>query len=565
MDSAQSSRVSGSRFHLLLIVLVGVVAMSPELVLGATVSDSFRYNLLWPEQVAALFREGHLYPRWLPHAWAGLGNPTFYFYPPLFFWVAAVIDAVTFGALTPERFTPLATLLVLAASGLTMRAWLSAHVAPRRALLGAFAYMVAPYHLYDIYARGALAEAAAYASVPLIALALTRLRAGRALGLPLLAIGYGALLLMHLPSALLVTVFLIAPYVVFEAVGADRRVRFLVLAFAGGLLGIGLAAIYLVPAVGLLPYASADALSASFYRPENWFFWHVNAGQFGGRMMLIIPISIAALLLAGASGLVAWRTSREALFWPGLAAVLVIVIAGAIPPIWQLPALRLVQFPWRALVLVEFAAVTAVAVTAPPLRNPVVLAGAATLALGYAVLAVLMVHVIGRTWSAQQRAAAEIRRDYADAPEYLPAGTKIVQGSGPAPEHIELPTLRNARATDPRAKVAATADTDGAMVVLVDSPVATEVVLPRFYFPHWRLRDRLGHAVPIAPTPAERLVSFPAPAGRASFRLSLGSAPYEGTGEMVSLVALLLLGAAVILTRARFSGRPLPAGENAIG
>src|SRR5207302_65715 len=321
-------------------------------------------------------------------------------------------------------------LLVLAASGLTMHAWLRAHVAPLRALLGAFAYMVAPYHLYDIYTRGALAEAAAYASVPLVALALTRLRAGRAQALPLLAIGYGALLLTHLPSALLVTVFLIAPYVVFEAVDAERRVRFIGLALAGGLLGIGLAAIYLVPALGLLPYASADALSASFYRPENWFFWHVNAGPFGGRMMLIIPVSAAALLLAGAAGVARRRNaSREALFWVALAVVLVILIAGVVPPIWKLPGLALVQFPWRALVLVEFSVVTALAITGPPLRKPLVLAGAASLAVAYSVLGMLMAHVIGRTWNEQASAATAIRRDYADAPEYLPAGTSIVQGN----------------------------------------------------------------------------------------------------------------------------------------
>src|SRR5438309_2066139 len=178
--------------------------MSPELVLGATVSDSFRYNLLWPEQFAALVRDGHLYPRWLPHAWSGLGNPTFYFYPPLFFWVSAAIDTVTFGGLPPERFTPLATLLFLAVSGFAMRAWLEEHVTPRRALLGAIAYIVAPYHLYDIYLRGALAEASTYALVPLVALALKGLADGRLRYLPFLAIAYGALLLTHLPSALLV-------------------------------------------------------------------------------------------------------------------------------------------------------------------------------------------------------------------------------------------------------------------------------------------------------------------------------------------------------------------------
>lgn len=205
------------RLPLLLILLAAVALMVPELALGLSLSDSFRYNLVWTEQFAALFRDGHLYPRWLPLSWHGLGSPTFYFYPPLFFWVTALIDAATGGLLPAERFTPLGTLALLATSGAAMYAWLRAHAAERPALLGAFAYMAAPYHVYDIYGRGALAEASAYAAVPLIALGLKRLAEGRARYLPLLAAGYAALLLSHLPSALLVSVFLIPPYVIFEA------------------------------------------------------------------------------------------------------------------------------------------------------------------------------------------------------------------------------------------------------------------------------------------------------------------------------------------------------------
>jgi len=243
----------------------------------------------------------------------------------------------------------------------------------------------------------------------------------------------------------------------------------------------------------------------------------------------------------------------------------VIVIAGLVPPIWKLPGLALVQFPWRALLLVEFAAVTALAMTAPPLRKPLVFAGAATLVFAYVILGFMMVHLVAGTRAKQGSAAAEIRRDYSDAPEYLPAGTMIVQGNGPAPEHVELPTLRTARGVDSRARVAVAAASDGAMAVLIDSPAPTEVILPRFYFPHWQVRDGLGRLIQTTPTSTGRLVSFHAPAGRASFRLSLGTAPYERTGEIVSLVALLLLGAALVTTRTRRSAGPFRTEGNALG
>src|SRR3954452_12453815 len=124
-----------------------------------------------------------------------------------------------------------------------MRAWLRVH-ADRRAIAGAVAYMVAPFHLYHLYGSGALAEASAYASVPLVLLALARLGEGRTRVLPVLAISYAALLFSPLPTTLLVPLFLVALYVALVAAGAERPIRFLTLALAGGLLGIALAAVF---------------------------------------------------------------------------------------------------------------------------------------------------------------------------------------------------------------------------------------------------------------------------------------------------------------------------------
>lgn len=456
----------------LLIILVAVAAMGPELATGLTVSDSYRFNLLWPEQFGELFRSGDLYPRWLPRSWEGMGSPVFYFYPPLFFWVTALVDAVFGGALPPERFVPLASLIVLAASGIGMRAWLGAHVSERRASLGAIAYMIAPYHLYDIYGRGALAEATAYASIPLVMLGLARFGENRTRFLPLLALGFGALLLSHLPTALLVSLFLIPPYVAFVASRSARRTRFVWLAFAGGLLGVALAAVYLLPALALLRYVSPAALSGRFYQPESWFYWHLQVGPVGGpRMFLIIPTSLAALMFAAAT-VRAMRSARphgELLFWAGLTALLVLVIAGAVPFVWKLPGLSLVQFPWRALVLVEFTTVTMLAIRAPSLRNFGAAAGLLFLAFAYCVLLMMAGHTLGRTLSGQVRTAAEIRSKYWDAPEYLPAGTRIVQGSGPDDVQFDVPRLPVASATEPHAKLTVSPAKDGGMTLDVNS------------------------------------------------------------------------------------------------
>jgi hypothetical protein len=535
----------------LLIILVAVLAMAPELTVGLTVSDSYRFNILWPDQFGDLFRSGHWYPRWLPLSWGGLGSPNFYFYPPLFFWGTSVFDLLTGGLLPPERFVPLGTLTFLAMSGLTMRAWLKMHVSERAALVGAIAYMLAPYHLYDIYARGALAETSAYAVLPLVMLALARIGEGRTRYVSLLALAYGALLMTHLPTALLVSLFLIPPFLAVLAMRSSHRLAFLCAAATGGILGIGLAAIYLLPALTLLPYVSPAALTGSFYRPDRWFFWHVQAGVMGARMFLIVPVTLAGAVFAlGVMRSGAQR--RHALLWSAITLMLAILVAGLVPPVWNLPGLKLVQFPWRALLLVEFAAVTMLAIAPPRLRSFEGLGGSLLAVFAYSVLLLMIGHTVARTWDGQKRTAAQIRLRALDAPEYLPAGTRIVQGSGPDDVSFDLPKvpLASARAAD--ARISASEAIDGGMILRVTSPKPTIVSLHRFYFPHWRLRDGNGQLIPVKPPHArQKVVTFAAPAGRSIFRLEHGLAPNEILAQIVSLCAALALSVMLSLTWTR--------------
>ena len=467
--------------------------------------------------------------------------------------MTSAFDTIARGALGPEQFVTLGTLTLLATSGLCMRSWLLVHVSRKRALAGGVAYVLAPYHLYDIYARGALAEASAYASVPLIMLALARLSDGRRGALPLLSVAYAAVLFSHLPTALLVSLFLIAPYVTFLAATSVRPLRFIASSLTGGLVGIGLAAIYLVPALTLLTYVSARALSGGFYRPDNWFFWHIRAGLMSARMYLIVPVTLAAFALAAQSVRAARGSAahRSALFWASLTIFLTVIIAGVVPGVWHLPGLKLVQFPWRALLLVEFTTITMLTLHFPRLKSPMALCAAALLAFAYCVLALMIGHTTARTQKRQEQTAAEIRAGYLDAPEYLPAGTKIVQGAGPDDLWIQLPQLPLAHADSPAAEVRVSEADDGAMTIKVVSPSPTRLVLRRFYFPHWRAEGADGRPVALSPDPRDKVVTFRVPAGYSTIRLFHGAAPHQDQASLASLLALLAVAIMAVLARLR--------------
>jgi hypothetical protein len=218
------------------------------------------------------------------------------------------------------------------------------------------------------------------------------------------------------------------------------------------------------------------------------------------------------------------------------------LIAGVFPMVWEWPGLKLVQFPWRALLLCEFTTVTLIVIGALSMKNLFMLAGTATLTFAYVAFGLIAAHTIGRTWTRQQQAAAQIRADFWDAPEYLPAGTRIEQGDGPDDVHVVLPRMALATATNPQAKVDVSQTPDGGMTVIVSSAQPTQVNLRRFYFPHWQLYDSTGQPLAIVGDPRDRVVRFRAPAGRSTLKLVVGTAPYEVLGKTVSIIALIFLG-----------------------
>ncbi|MFC3070299.1 integral membrane-like protein [Phenylobacterium soli] len=376
------------------ILLVATALMAPLLIAGANGLDSGAYNYTWTRQFAEGLARGELYPRWLPGSFRGLGSPAFFFYPPLAFYLAGGLDLL---GLPTWQAINVAALLGLAASGAAMWLWLRDKTP--HALLWACLYMAAPYHLTDIYVRAALAESYAFAWLPLIALGME--------GRPrLLAIAYAGLILTHLPTAVLASLFLIAPML------TRLTMRQLAGAAVAGTIGLGLAAIYLAPALTLQGHISTDQLGNIALPPDRATLW---SGAIAPQHLAIVA---ALTALAGATLWTARRRGQPWLF-AAIALAALAMAAGLVPVLWRAPVLRQVQFPFRALAIAEFAVVTALALAPPPrawLRLGVGLAVIAwTASATYAAILVPAAN-------APQRLKA-IERTLQDAPEYMPPGT----------------------------------------------------------------------------------------------------------------------------------------------
>lgn len=348
------------------------------------------HNVVWTSQFGTEMASGNLYPRWLPHSFDGLGSPTFFFYPPITFWVAGAFDALGLSTLAAINATGLLFLFI---SGGTMYIWLRGR--SRWPRLGAAAYMIAPYHLMDFYVRGALAEFSAFAWLPLIALAIERMPDRRAL--PLLALSYCGLLLTHLPTAMLTGIFLIVPLAARKL--WHDRLALLPLA-ASGMFAFGLSAFFLLPALTLQGEISSSLLWTRHYSPSTWTF-------FASSDRLSDPVVYCL-----AFGLIALSWSARS-FWTAITAGAALAAAGLVPYIWEIEPLTRAQFPWRLLAIVEFAAITSVATCTQRPRGLAValtLVGYSYLSWGVLTARNLSVELEYDRWVSQ----------YPEAAEYLP-------------------------------------------------------------------------------------------------------------------------------------------------
>ncbi len=278
------------------------------------------------------------------------------------------------GLVMSWRLVPIAlTFLLLAATGLATRALARRVLAEAPATLAGCAALFCPYALFTAYERSAFGEMAGFWIPLLLKFAIGEQETGnknwaRGLnGSVAIAMVIAGAWLSNAPVGVMASYMLAA-----VAAGLALRQRSwkpVVRASIGVVLGLGLSAIYLVPAAWEQKWVDiAQATSDPGVRVENgWLFaYHLDPALAAHDSVLQRVSMIAAIMiaLAVAGLIVAWmrgqfrnnnRSAREV--WLVLAAIPVVVLFLQLPislPVWNLlPKMRFLQFPWRWLVAVE--------------------------------------------------------------------------------------------------------------------------------------------------------------------------------------------------------------------
>jgi uncharacterized membrane protein len=347
------------------IVLLTLPALVPLARSGFFESHDGLFHVYRLDALDRAVRAGVLYPRWFPQFAFGYGHPVLNFYGPLsYYW------GLPFTLLGADAVLGLKLVFAsrLVASGLAMYLFARSYMERAPALVAGVFYAYVPYHLLDLYLRGALAEFLSFVWFPLLLWAFHALvqaapparLARMALAVLLLA----GLVVTHSLSALIFAPVLLA-YLALLLIQA--RSREAVGAVAAALvLSVALSAFYWLPVLAESQYVGLSSGVSQGYRDHFLTLGNVlsldltypHPTETGS--MPPFPLGLAQIaILVAAIFLAFLRTARQrvTLFFVGVGLVSAFMLTTISEPVWRLcePVLAYLQYPCR------FQALTALA------------------------------------------------------------------------------------------------------------------------------------------------------------------------------------------------------------
>lgn len=559
---------------LLLIAVVGTVFSVPNLVFGISHGMSHLYNISWTYEFNRLFWSGDPYPRWLDGLNNGVGSLAWWIYAPLPFYVNALTGGLFCAGCEPTVQVAIGEWLMLLASGMTFFALARQYAKGWPALVGSVFYMLAPYHFeIDLWRRQAIGEFAAYIWMPLVVLYFERAVRQQPRALALGALVYAALVLSHLPAAVLFSLSL-PLLALFHAV-RNRSVQPLLVLGGMVVLGLALSSIYLLPALSI---QAIDIYSHTGFHPwhyyAHWFFLDGKAepdAQFATRLCVIwLTNTIAAVLLfIAAGGLDAGPRRHDLRWWLAACALVAFMVTPLSVPVWELlPFLQQVQFPWRIMIVTDLAlAMLGVfaldALLASATRARAALVAAAGLLIVVVGLAdwrqfTNFTYFYDRWHTTERQGDQRALQIGTDTPEYLPMWVKIDQS-----ELVRLvENMPRASLLSGSGNVEAVQWANRQLGLRVRLSTEAEVQLRQVYVPWWQARvegQGAAQAIATAPAPRTGLLTLRLPPGDYVVHVTLLTPPVERAGQAISAAALLVLGWLLIRARRR------PAGPSAAG
>lgn len=317
-------------------------------------------------------RDGQIPCRWVPDLGGLYGYPLFNYYAPLSYYVG-------------EFFYLLSGNLMFSAKMMFAIPFVGAYIfmfllgrklwGSWGGLLSGVFYSFAPYHAVVFYVRGAMGEMWSLMFFPAIFWAVVRLKESKTVGnFSLLAIFIALLALSHnLSTMIFLPVTLAFAVILFTQ---KKDFKFLTILLASVILGLSLAAFYLLPVVAEKELVHVETTVSGYFSNtehfkglrklflDNSWGWgasvrEVPGGERDGMSFQIGWVHVLGWLAAITAAVYLWRKDRRVSILVGFLSAIAIGSIFMVNPrsdfMWKLiEPLRFLQFPWRFLMLVIF-------------------------------------------------------------------------------------------------------------------------------------------------------------------------------------------------------------------
>jgi hypothetical protein len=375
-------KVWGIDPYLLLTLVLTIFALGPLLQPGYFWgTHDARHNVYFLFEFDRSIQDGIWYPRWAPDFTFGYGYPFFNIYGPLAYYVGEVFHLFGFDFVSSVKIV---FGLSIVFSGLAMYLFVRRLMGPKAGLVAALVYVYVPYHIFDLYVRAALAESVTFVFVPLVLWGCYEtVQNPRLTHIVGLGLAYAGLMFTNQLVTLLYTLLVVPAYLimlVLAQVNRTQRLRELsresffplmanllrvsIPPLAGLLLGLGLSAIFWIPALTEFKYVRVDQWYAGRYdyRDDFVYFFQLFSPTWGfgtsgpgpgdtvSFQLGAVPFVLSVLSLAVLKQAKDWALRRQILFFQAITLVAIFLLLPAAATTWELLSpVRFAQFPWRYL------------------------------------------------------------------------------------------------------------------------------------------------------------------------------------------------------------------------
>jgi hypothetical protein len=324
--------------------------------------------------------DGILWPRWGPDWGFGYGYPFWNIYGPLAYFVGEGLYLLGFDYVPAVKIVFALSVLGSAAA---MYLFVRRLLGRPAGLVAGLVYVYVPYHLFDLYVRAALSESFGFIFIPLVFWGFfelvdrPRLNAfiGTGLAYAGLMLTSNLLGLLLTPTLGLFVAILMLLRLKDEKLGAGgsklvtafkRLIRLGAAPALALVLGIGLSAIFVLPALLEYKYVRVDQWTGGRYAfgGDFVYFFQLFSPRWGfgasipgpddqaGFQLGLVPVILFVLSFFAIPRIPERDTRRVLRFFQGMVLVVAFLMTPASEWIWRtIPLSSFAQFPWRLGVL----------------------------------------------------------------------------------------------------------------------------------------------------------------------------------------------------------------------